>query len=139
MNYGYDFCKDGIARDFENQRKMLKGLAHLDPAAGGLALAAIDAKEVESLATLDENIAADEPRKKSCGLSAANRMYEETNEAERETALALLAYPCRTIEEARRKVEYILSTPLKDEIHEDELLEALLRSFVGSVADGDQA
>jgi hypothetical protein len=65
--HGYDFCEDGIKADFADQRKRLKGLAHLDPAAGDLALAAIDAKEAERLATLDENFAALEARKEAFG------------------------------------------------------------------------
>jgi hypothetical protein len=132
LTYGYDFCKNGIADDFEELRKKLSGLARLDPAASEQALAAIDAKEVERLATLDENFAADEARKEAFGLSAANRLWQETNDAERELAIALLAYQCRDIEEARIKVEYILSSPLKDEIHDSDLFMPLLRSFVVS-------
>jgi hypothetical protein len=78
------------------------------------------------------NFATVEARKEAFGLSAANRLWQETNDAERELAIALLAYQCRDIEEARIKVEYILSSPLKDEIHDSDLFMPLLRSFVVS-------
>jgi hypothetical protein len=132
LTYGYDFCRKGIADDFEEQRKKLSGLARLDPAAAEQALAAIDAKEAERIATLDVNFAAVEARKEAFGLSAADRLWQETNDAEKELAIALMAYQCRDIEEARIKVEYILSSPLKDEIHDEDLLMPLLRSFVVS-------
>jgi hypothetical protein len=132
LTYGYEFCRKGIADDFEEQRKKLSGLARLDPAAAEQALAAIDAKEVERLATLDVNFAAREARKEAFGLSAANLLWQETNDAEEELAIALLAYQCRDIDEARIKVEYILSSLLKDEIHDEDLLMPLLRSFVVS-------
>lgn len=132
LTYGYDFCRKGIADDFEELRKKLSGLARLDPAAGEQALATIDAKEAERIATLDVNFAAVEARKEAFGLGAANRLWQETNDAEREIAIALLAYKCRDIEEARIKVEYILSSPLKDEIHDEDLLMPLLRSFIVS-------
>ncbi|MDI9846548.1 hypothetical protein QM467_00590 [Rhodoblastus sp. 17X3] len=130
LTYGYDFCKKGIADDFEEQRKKLSGLVRLDPTAAEQALAAIDAKEVERIATLDVNFAADEARKEAFGLSAANRRWQETNDAERELTIILLAYQCRDIEEARIKVEYVMSSPLKDEIHDEDLLMPLLQSFV---------
>jgi hypothetical protein len=139
LHSGYDFCKDGIVEDFEEQRKMLKSLARLDPAAGEVALAAIDAKEAERIATLDENFAALDAREEEFGLGAANRLYEETRDAEREAILALLAYRCRNIEEARIKTEYVYSPALRAEIHEDEYLETFLRSFIDTPAGFDTA
>lgn len=65
-------------------------------------------------------------------VEAADLLWQEKNDAERASAIALLAYPCRTIEEARIKAEYILASPLKDEVHDWDLLEPFLRSFTGA-------
>ena len=130
LRYGYDFCKDGIARGFEEQRKKMTGLARLDPAAAQLALAAIDAKEAERIATLDENFAAFEAQREAFGLAGADRQYQEASTAENASALALLAYPCRTIEEVRAKVAYLLASPLKDELQDAARFETFLKALV---------
>lgn len=68
------------------------------------------------------------------GIDAAQALWQETNDAEKAAAIAVLSYPCQAIEEARIKAEYVLSSPLKDEIDDPELLMALLHSFVGNDA-----
>jgi hypothetical protein len=68
------------------------------------------------------------------GVEAANALWQETNDAEVAAALAMLAYPCQTIDEARVKAEYILASPLKSEISDWGLLEPFLRSFTSAEA-----
>jgi hypothetical protein len=68
------------------------------------------------------------------GVEEAEALWQETDAAERASAVAMLAYPCRTIEEARAKGSYILTSPLHAEIHDHDLLAAFLRSFVDAPA-----
>ena len=64
------------------------------------------------------------------GVEAADALWQETNDAEIAAAIAMLSYPCRTIEEARIKAEYILSSALHGELNDSDLYMPLLRSFL---------
>ncbi|MGA9826699.1 MAG: hypothetical protein WBQ53_17975 [Methylocystis sp.] len=82
------------------------------------------------MALIDKAFEDEEDRKEAFGLAEVERRWKVTNDAETETAMALCSYQCKTIEEARIRVEYILQTPLIRDDGEGEYLEALLRSFI---------
>jgi hypothetical protein len=62
-----------------------------------------------------------------------SRAYWTTDRAERRALLAVCAYRCRTLEDAKVKAEYLLKAPsLKGTMADREL--ALLQSFIGKEA-----
>lgn len=66
--------------------------------------------------------------------AGAKRDLEATGEAEWEAAIAVCAYQCQTLEEARLKAAYLATAPgLKDGL-QPEHIEALLASFGQAVA-----
>jgi hypothetical protein len=76
-----------------------------------------------------------EAERTGLNVEAADALWQEKNDAERASAIDLLSYSCRTIEEVRIKAEYILSSPLKDEIHDSDLLKPFLRSLTGATTE----
>ena len=65
---------------------------------------------------------------------ATKEAYSVTDKAEIRALIAVCAYRCRTLDEAREKAEYLLTTPslLKGDMTDHEA--ALLRSFTRKVA-----
>lgn len=129
MSNGYDDCKKHIAAGDENQRERLKQLSRVAPELAEQVRAVMDAKEAENMVLVDRVFAEEEARQEAFGLAAAKRNYHATSDAERDAAIAICAYPCRTLEEARLKAEYLATAPgLNDEL-QPEHVEALLQSF----------
>lgn len=131
LSYGREYCENSIAEQYQRQRQMLGGLARLEPKIAEQARAAIDLKEKAAFAEMERIVAEEEARQEEFGLGAAKRKWQETNDAERAAAIALLSYRCKTIEETRVKVEYVNSSSLVDEIHEPKLMQAFIGSFLG--------
>lgn len=57
---------------------------------------------------IDAAIAEEEARQEEFGLAEVNRNWENLNEAESETLLAVCRYRCETIAEERVKIRYVL-------------------------------
>jgi hypothetical protein len=129
MSNGYDECKKFIADSYQCQRDHLTPLSRIAPELAEQARAALDVKEVENMALIDEVFAEEETRKEVFGFAAAMRAKEEADDAEIEAAVALCVYPCKTIDEAAIKAKYLKSAPgFKDGLQPDHA-EALLKSF----------
>jgi hypothetical protein len=89
----------------------------------------MDAKEAENVILMDSVFAEEDARQEAFGFAAAKRDLEATNNAERETAIALCAYRCQTLGEARVKAEYVAANLADiDGLHHDQV-KALLGSF----------
>ena len=110
----------------------VKSPAHA--AEGSPLMALIEANRAARQAFCDAIDIEQEAERTGDGVEEADILWQDTNDAEKASAIALLAHPCRTIEEARAKASYILSSPLRAEIHDWSLLEPFLRSFVDSPA-----
>ena len=131
MSNGYDDCRKHIIAGYQGKREGLKYLARLDPGLAEQVRAVYDTKQAENLVIMDRMFAEEEARQEAFGLAAAQREHKCADKAERDAAVAVCRYPCRTIAEARRKAEYLASAP---GIHGDLLaedVEALLASFTG--------
>ena len=80
-----------------------------------------------------------EAERAGVGVKEAGFLWSEKEAAEMDAATALLAYPCRTIEEVRTKVAYVLASPLVNDMRAPEFLDAFLGSFVRGPDACDQA
>jgi hypothetical protein len=63
------------------------------------------------------------------GLAGAKRDLKATSEAEEEATIAVCAYQCRALEEARLKAAYLAEAPGLSDGLQPEHIEALLQSF----------
>jgi hypothetical protein len=79
---------------------------------------------------LDRVFAAEEARKEAFGLASAESELEATNDAEQDALLAVCAFRCCTLEEARLKADYLAKAPgLATDGLQDEHVMTLLQSF----------
>lgn len=126
-----DDMKKNIAEAFERQRRTCATLARIAPDEAEGLLVILDAKEMENMALVDMAFAEEKRRRDDCGLSAAEYEHGRANQAEEAAAFALCACPCRTIEDARTKAEYLANTsPFKDGVLSERQAAALIRSFL---------
>lgn len=126
-----DEMKKNIAEAFERQRRTCAALARIAPDEAGSLLVILDAKEAENMALVDMAFAEEKQRRDDCGLSAAEHEHGRANQAEEAAAFALCACPCRTIEDARTKAEYLASaSPFKDGGLSERQAAALIRAFL---------
>ncbi|MBV8848201.1 MAG: hypothetical protein JOZ16_01295 [Methylobacteriaceae bacterium] len=91
------------------------------------------AKEAENLQLLEQAFSEEDARREAFGLAAAEREYERGNEIEREALLAVCAFRCSTLAEARTKAAYLAELEILT--YDEDFLAAFLQSFVG----GDDA
>ena len=127
---GRERCKEFIAGGYEHNRNNLVFLGRIAPELAEQMRAVLDAKEAENMAIIDAAFEEENARKEAVGLLATKRRWEELRDAEESAALALCAYQCRTLDEARIKAAAILESPMMDDLAGGHA-EALLRSFVG--------
>lgn len=129
IKLGREFCEEHLAAAYSRERDRLKALGRIAPDLAEQARVAIDAKEAENRVLLDGMLADEEARKEAFGLGEAERDWDRAEQAEHEAAIAVCAYPCRTLEEARLKAEYLAKSPGLSDGLQDEQREALLQSF----------
>jgi hypothetical protein len=129
--FGRDGCAKAIAQQHERQRQTLGALERMAPEVAEQARVVIDEKEKETYAEMDRIIAEEDARQEEFGLGPATRKASATGEAEDAAAIALMAYRCQTIEEARTKANYLRSSALYNEVDESEIMEAFVGSFLG--------
>lgn len=133
LSYGRQFCEEHLVAEYRRQRASLERLSRIAPDLAEQARAALDAKEAENMAILDSMVDEEEARRESFGLAEAEREWDRTEDAEHEAAIAVCAYRCRALEEARIKAEYLATVPsLRDLMNEH--VNALLQSFRGEAA-----
>jgi hypothetical protein len=134
LSQGYEFCQEHITGAYENQRDRLTPLSRVAPELAEQVRAVMDAKEAENAILVDRVFAEEEARQEAFGLAGAKRDLEATGEAEEDAAIAVCAYRCQTLEEARLKAAYLAEAPgLGDGLQPDHV-KALLASFRQAVA-----
>jgi hypothetical protein len=119
-----------LRKDFDYQLDALRPLARIAPEIAEQARKAFEATLKENMRVLNKVVAEEERQKNAFGLTVVKRDLEAANRAEEKTYVAVCAHQCRTIEEARRKAEYLkevldLGTELQTE-H----MKVLLNSFL---------
>lgn len=125
-----DEVRDQITERYTNWRLSLERLAcRLAPGAVDHVLALLEAKRTENIGLLEAAFAEEDARKEALGLTAAQREYERTNDAEKAALQALCAFECSTLAEARAKAAYLIHLDILG--YDAEFIEALLRSFIG--------
>ena len=129
LSNGYEACQEHTAGAYENQRDRLEQLSRVAPELADQVRAVMDAKEAENAVLVDRVFAEEEARQEAFGLAGAKRDLEATNNAERETAIAVCAYQCQMLEEARVKAAYLAEAPGLSDGLQPEHIEALLQSF----------
>jgi hypothetical protein len=135
LEYGHEFCQEHITGAYENQRERLRPLSRVAPDLAEQVRAGMDAKQAENIALMDRVFAEEEARQEAFGLAAAQRDLEATGDAEEKAAIAVCAYRCLTLEEARLKAAYLTTAPgLKSDGLQPEHVKALLASFRQAVA-----
>jgi hypothetical protein len=102
-----DFVEEELTRDLQRLIRSMRPLERNAPDIAKRARRAIGATFKENMRLLDKAIAEEGKRKDTVGLRAAKRELDEISDAEEDALLALCAYPCRSMEEARRKSEYL--------------------------------
>lgn len=127
---GREECKEFIAKGYEFHRERTVNIARIAPDLAEQMRVVLDAKEAENMALIDAAFEEEHARKEAIGLLAAKRRWGELCDAEESAALALCAYECQTLDEARIKATVILESPILDELGKGHAV-ALLRSFVG--------
>lgn len=118
-----DEAKAIIAEDFERARVHLTNIERIAPGSTAFALTALAAKEADVIAAVDAIL-----DKEAGDLKAAEKKRREASEAEDAAVLAVCAYPCTTIEEARRKAAYVAAIPSIEDFGDGHVL-AFIRSF----------
>jgi hypothetical protein len=126
---GLEGCKEIIARGYKFHRERMDNLEQISPQLTEQLRVVLDAKEMENMAAIDAAFDDENARKEAFGLGAAKRRWTELRDAEDAAAMALCAYRCRTLDEARAKAAAILASPMIDELGDCET--ELLQSFVG--------
>jgi hypothetical protein len=116
---GEDQCRRLIAAEWAKASWHLRQTARIAPVAAE-AEGILEAKEAEAMARVDRAFA---------DYNAVKADYEAADAAEADTLLAICSYRCRTVEEARQKAEYLLTTSLVKGFWPDEA-QAVLESFV---------
>ena len=129
LSNGYEACQEHTAGAYENQRDRLEQLSRVAPELAEQVRAVMDAKEAENAVLVDRVFAEEEARQEAFGLAGAKRDLEATNNAERETAIALCAYRCQTLGEARVKAEYVAANLADIDGLQHDQVKALLGSF----------
>ena len=132
MSNGHEVCKKQIAAGYETQRERLTQLARVAPDLAEQVRAVMDAKEAENMTLVDRVFAEEEARREAFGWAAAKRDSEAASDAEIAAAMAICAYPCGTIEEARIRAEYLATAPIFSDGLQPDQVEALLLSFAES-------
>ena len=132
MSNGYEECKKHIAAGYENQRYGLNPLSRVSPDLAEQVRALMHAKEAENMVLVERVFAEEEARREAFGLVAANRKYAATDDAENDAAVAICAYPCRTIEEARLKADYLRTAPSLSDGLQSWHVEALIESLTAA-------
>jgi hypothetical protein len=102
-----DFVEEKLTRSLQHLIRSMRPLERNAPDIAKRARRAIGATFEENMRLLNKAIAEEGKRKDTVGLRAAQRELEKTGDAEEDALLAMCAYPCRSIEEARRKSEYL--------------------------------
>jgi len=135
MQNGLERSKEIIAGSYQHQRNALTPLSRIAPELAEQARAALDAKEIENMELVDRLFADEEARKETFGLAAASRVRDAVCDAEDEALTKIWGYSCETPEEARIKVEYLLSKPDFVNEAQPDHVEALVLSFLPQTDD----
>lgn len=113
--------RDIASEIYERARQSVAVMRRIAPDVADDYLAALDAAERDDLASIGSIFADEKIRREQFGLGAIEREEQAAMQAEDAAMMALLSYEARTIEEARRKAKYILTTRCKDELSEEAL------------------
>ena len=121
--YSRNTCAERIASVYASTTSRLKSaLSGVDPKLLKAALAETKMRHKEAKAALERIW-------KESGRANVEERTSQAGDADLDTFAAVSAYRCRSLEEARHKAEFLLST---DHVHDtwEEDAQALLRSFV---------
>lgn len=132
-------CREQISAGYESMRRGLVSIERIAPDIAAQTRTVLDSKEVANLALVDElfdeSEKRDAARRDAFGLTAAEQRFDAFSEAERDAAIALCAYRCKTSEEERRRALYILDCEAIKSDDEGWFFEAILRTLAGEAAN----
>jgi hypothetical protein len=124
----YEFCDEYLRRSYRRRVEELRELDKVAPKLAKQARKILDSTLKENLRLVRGAQAEEKHRKDSVGLLAAERELKKAMNAEDKAVMNICAYPCRTIEEVRRKAEYLTEhVNCGCEVSEEQM-EALLKS-----------
>ncbi len=131
LERGLGGCIENISGEYRRRHEGLKQFSQIDPEFVAQVSAKLDAMEAENMALAVRAWGKEEAQKEKFGLAAAEHAMSATNDADEKAFIAVCAYPCESLDEARIKAEYLASIPL--DMMGKEHLEALVQSFLPQV------
>jgi hypothetical protein len=125
---GREFCEQNLAAHYSSARKAAARLTKQDPQLAKQLTASLDSQWADNMKLLDELLAEEDARKEASGLDRAERDRDAAADAELSAFSDVCAYRCNSLEEAKLKAKYLLTTYMVRDGWDDEAI-ALLKSF----------
>lgn len=125
-------CREQVSGFYAAAAVALRTMKRLAPEIAEQYAAALKLAERDNLDLVDRIFAEEEARRDAFGLTAARDVESAAEDAEETALMALLAYPAKSFEEAKRKASYLSTTRYSDRLDKEGL--AFLQSFINGTA-----
>jgi len=139
MDGAFSSCEQRIRQEYVDQLRKLTTLDRVDAALAEQAREALHSKLAEDIGALEKLVSEEKARQVEFGWSAAVAELKRATDAESETLLAMLAFPCINLDQCREKAAYLMTVAEWQYCYcEPDQFAALLGSFMSSEGDSHQ-